>query len=124
MAVFSFMTLGLSCQNKAAFRSVDVKEFKEVIKDTSVIVVDVRTAEEFREGHIVGTDFNIDILQNDFSSKAAELLPKGSSLAIYCRSGNRSKTAADKLSEAGYKVVELAVGYRGWTTAGEETVKP
>lgn len=123
MAIFSFMTLGLSCQDKSSFKSVDVREFKEVIKDTSVILVDVRTSEEFHEGHIAGTDFNIDVLKGDFSAKAAELLPEGSSLAIYCRSGNRSKTAAEKLVKAGYKVTELSTGYRGWAGAGEEIIK-
>lgn len=105
---------GLSCQDKAGFRSVSVEEFAEVIADTSVVVLDVRTADEHYAGHIKGTTLNIDILKPNFDSLAVANINKGSTVALYCRSGNRSKRAASQLVSKGFKVIELATGYNGW----------
>ena len=75
-------------------------------------MLDVRTPEEHAEGHIQGTDFNIDMLSEGFTAEALAVLPKDRGVALYCRSGNRSKRAAQILAENGYTVVELAVGYK------------
>ena len=47
-------------------------------------------------------------------------LPKDKPVALYCRSGNRSKNAARILAEKGYQVLELGTGFRGWAAAGKE----
>ena len=117
---FSFWGLFGQTNN---FKIVDVNEFERVIKDTTVTVVDVRTAAEHAEGYIPGTDFNIDVLEDTYTKIATETLPKDKPVALYCRSGNRSKTAARILSEKGYEVIELGTGFRGWVAAGKETVK-
>ena len=106
--------LGLfSCNaQSASFRSVNAREFAEVISDSTVFVLDVRTAEEYAAGHI-GNAVNIDVLQDDFKEKAVARIPEGKTVALYCRSGNRSKKAANMLSGK-YKVVELATGWTGW----------
>ena len=100
------------------FRSLSVAEFKEYIADTAVVRLDVRTAEEYAEGHIAGA-VNLDVLQPDFKQKSKAVLPKGKTIALYCRSGKRSKKAARILSELHYKVVELDGGYLEWTKAGQ-----
>ena len=97
----------------ARFKTVDAKAFAEVIADTSVVVLDVRTAEEFQAGHIKGA-LNIDVLKSDFEKKATSEIPEGKTVALYCRSGNRSKKAANALASK-YKVIELGTGYIGWT---------
>lgn len=117
IAVLSFF--GVSCQAQEAFRSVDVAEFERAVADENFVVLDVRTPEEHAEGHIQGTDFNIDVLSEGFTAEALAVLPKDRSVALYCRSGNRSKRAAQILAENGYTVVELAVGYKGWVAAGK-----
>lgn len=117
IAVLSFV--GLSCQAQEAFRSVDVAEFERAVADENFVVLDVRTPEEHAEGHIAGTDFNIDVLSEGFTAEALAVLPKDRGVALYCRSGNRSKRAAQILAENGYTVVELAVGYKGWVAAGK-----
>ena len=114
------MTLGVSCQEKENFQSISVFEFKELIKDSSVIVIDVRTVDEYIESHIPDTDLNIDVLKDDFVEIINDKLPKKSTVAIYCRSGNRSKKAATQLSNAGHKVFELSTGIKGWISEGEE----
>ena len=114
-----FMFSGLFSQPRQAFRSVGVEEFEKAVADSTYTVLDVRMPVEYEEGHIPGTDYNIDVLENDFTKKALKKLPKDRPVALYCRSGNRSKTAARILSENGYEVLELATGYLGWTDAGK-----
>ena len=97
---------------KAQFRTVDAEEFAEIIADTSVVLLDVRTADEYREGHIKDA-LNIDVLKSDFEKKACSAIAEGKTVALYCRSGNRSKKAAAVLAGR-YKVIELGTGYNGW----------
>ena len=99
--------------DKEEVTEADAKAFAEVIADTSVVVLDVRTAEEFQAGHIKGA-LNIDVLKSDFEKKATSEIPEGKTIALYCRSGNRSKKAANALASK-YKVIELGTGYIGWT---------
>lgn len=117
---FSFFGLFGQTNN---FKIVDANEFEKFIKDTDVTVVDVRTPAEYAEGCIPGTDFNIDVLEDSYTKIAAETLPKDKPVALYCRSGNRSKTAARILADKGYEVVELGTGFRGWVAAGKKIVK-
>lgn len=114
MSLLTILTSCLFGQGKTTFNSVSVDEFKKIIADSTVILVDVRTPEEFQEGHIPNTKYNIDALDSKFLENATKLLPEGASVAIYCRSGNRSKAAAKKLAGAGYKVTELNAGYKAW----------
>ena len=122
--VMSFAFFGLFGQSKQTFRSVDVAEFEKALADTSYVVLDVRMPVEYAEGHIPGTDYNIDVLEDNFKQVALDKLPKNRPVALYCRSGNRSKSAARILSENGYEVLELATGYLGWIDAGKEIAKP
>ncbi len=113
----------LSCQSsKPGFRSVSVDDFQHLIADSSVIRLDVRTAKEFDEGHIPNA-VNIDVLQPDFLQKALPSLPRKRTIAVNCRSGKRSKKAAELLAKKGYKVVELDAGFNGWIEEGKEVTK-
>lgn len=120
--VMGFSFFGLFGQTNK-FKTVEVKEFDKFISDTSVVVLDVRTPAEYAEGHIPGTDFNIDVLESTYTKIATEKLPKDRPVALYCRSGNRSKKAAAILAEKGYMVVELGSGFRGWVAAGKKVEK-
>ena len=102
------------------FRTVDVAEFAKAVADTSYVVLDVRTPAEHAAGHIPGTHFNIDVLEDDYTDTVLKVLPKDKPVALYCRSGNRSKNAARILAEHGYRVLELGTGFRGWAAAGNE----
>lgn len=113
----------LSCQSsKPGFRSVSVDEFQHLIADSSVIRLDVRTSKEFDEGHIPNA-VNIDVLQPDFLHKVLSSLPRKRTIAVNCRSGKRSKKAAELLAKKGYKVVELDTGFNGWLEEGKEVTK-
>ena len=104
--------LFISCQAQTEFKSVDIDEFKTEISKSDVQLVDVRTAKEYSEGHIPGA-MNIDVNAPDFEEKI-KVLDKKENVAIYCRSGRRSKLAANKLTAAGYKVIELNTGFLSW----------
>ena len=117
---FSFWGL-LGQTNK--FKTVDVDDFAKFIIDTTVTLLDVRTPAEHAEGFIPGTHFNIDVLEDSYTKIATETLPKDKPVALYCRSGNRSKNAARILAEQGYEVVELGTGFRGWVAAGKKVNK-
>ena len=105
------LTVGASAQSDS-IKTVGAAEFANIIKSDSVILLDVRTAGEFADGHIDHA-LNIDVLQSDFKAKAATL-STGKIIAVYCRSGRRSMKAAGILAKAGYKVVNLRGGWLEW----------
>ena len=100
------------------FENTNVQGFAVLVADSNVVVLDVRTAAEFAEGHIQGANL-IDQGQSDFVEKAKAILPVGKKIAIYCRSGRRSANAAGKLADEGYKCVNLKGGIVAWKEAGK-----
>ena len=109
--------LGLnSACGQVNYENVDVNGFSTLIADTNVVVLDVRTASEYAEGHIQGAVL-IDQNQSDFVEKAKASLPQDKTIALYCRSGRRSANAAGKLAEVGYKCVNLKGGIIAWKDA-------
>jgi len=116
-------TLGLTTAcGQDNFENTDVQGFSELIADTNAVVLDVRTAAEFTEGHIKGAIL-IDQGQSDFVEKAKATLPIEKRIAVYCRSGRRSANAAGKLADVGYKCVNLKGGILAWKDAGMPVTK-
>ena len=113
--------LGCTAQQQK-FESLDADAFEQVIADTAVVRLDVRSVDEYASGHIAKA-INIDVMKDDFRTKATSMLPKYKTIALYCRSGRRSKKAAGILVENGYKVIELSSGISGWINAQKEIVK-
>lgn len=86
-------------------------EMMETEKD--YIILDVRTIEEYEEGHIPGA---ICVPNETIGENVIEELPdKGQIIFVYCRSGNRSKQAATKLAEQGYTNIYEFGGSIDWT---------
>jgi len=102
-----------------AFKSVRNAEFAEIIADSTVQLVDVRTPAEFAAGHIPKAK-NIDVRGENFESEAQTQLDKARRGALYCRSGARSKVAARTLAAKGYRVYELNKGFMNWNGARTE----
>ncbi|MBR1469149.1 MAG: rhodanese-like domain-containing protein [Prevotella sp.] len=111
--LLSFLGLATAC-GQQNFENKDVKGFAELVADSNVVVLDVRTAEEFGEGHL-DRALNIDVMQGDFLEKAKQILPADKKIAVYCRSGRRSANACAKLAAEGYQVVNLKGGILAWT---------
>ena len=114
--------LGLNTACGQNFDNYEVKEFAELIADSNVVILDVRKADEFAEGHIQGAIL-IDQFQSDFIELAKAKLPKDKKIAIYCRSGRRSANAASKLTDVGYKCVNLKGGILAWKEANMPVIK-
>lgn len=117
-----FLSSLFSCQQKGDYKSMNVEEFDSLIQNQDIQRLDVRTLAEYSEGHITRT-VNINVMDDSFASMADSLLQKDKPVALYCRSGKRSKKAADILSGKGYKVFELNKGFNAWQEAGKEIEK-
>ena len=98
--------------DKAAYQKISAEEAYEMMVSQEVVVVDVRTREEYDGGHIE----NAVLVPNEsIGSEMPEALPdKEATLLIYCRSGRRSKDAAQKLLELGYQNVFDFGGVIDW----------
>lgn len=115
-------TLGLNTACSQNFESMDVHQFSELIADSSVVILDVRTASEYAEGHIKGAVL-IDQFKSDFLEQARQRLPKDRTIAVYCRSGRRSANACGKLEAEGYKPINLKGGIMAWMKEGKPITK-
>lgn len=105
----------LSAQNLK--ENLTAKEFYTLIQknknNSSFILLDVRTKEEFLSGHIEKA-INIDISSSDFKDKIKKM-DKNKTYLIYCRSGRRSQSALMLMKESGFrKIAHLANGINEW----------
>ena len=108
---FLLISTLFSCQQpKADFKSLSVADFDSFIKADDV---------QRLEGHIPGA-VNINVLDDSFAAMADSTLQKERPVALYCRSGKRSKKAAEILSKRGYKVYELDKGFNAWQQEAKE----
>ena len=108
--------LGLTACGQENFENVDVEGFQKLINEPDIIVLDVRSAAEYAEGHIEGAIL-IDQGESDFMEQAKSKLDKERRIAVYCRSGRRSAIAAGWLAAEGYKCVNLKGGIMAWQNA-------
>ena len=94
------------------YQQISPQEAKEIMDtEENVIILDVRTQEEYDSGHIK----NAVCLPNEEISGEPEILPdKTQKILVYCRSGNRSKQAAGKLADMGYEKVLEFGGILDW----------
>ena len=112
-----------ACTHKEpAYKDLTSAQFEQFIKDTNVQLVDVRTLAEHMEGYIPGST-HLNVQDKDFASCADDLLDKKHPVAVYCRSGRRSRNAAELLSKKGYKVYNLDKGILHWMEEGREIEK-
>ena len=96
------------------YRQITAEEAANLMEsETGYIVLDVRTPEEYAGRHIPGA---INVPNETIGSTASEQLPDREQLIlIYCRSGNRSKQAADKLVALGYTNIVEFGGISSWS---------
>lgn len=101
------------------FTSVSTNEFEQLIQQPTMQLVDVRTTEEYINGHIAGA-VNMNVTDpSGFFAEQIETLDKNQPVAIYCRSGMRSKIAAREMAAIGLQVYELGGGIMDWLDHGK-----
>jgi len=119
---FLLLITYISCDDSKEYDSLSVEEFSTILQNEEPQLVDVRTGIEYSEGHIPGA-ININVLDESFEKHVDDLLQTDLPVAVYCRSGNRSKKAADLLVTKGYKVYELDGGITAWEKENKEIEK-
>lgn len=120
LSVLTFISCGSI--SKSENMDLNVSKFEEYINKNDVQLVDVRTQEEYVEGHLAKS-VNINVLDLKFEEKALSLLDKNKTIAVYCRSGKRSAAASTKLNKAGFKTINLLGGIISWREAAKPMVK-
>ena len=118
VALFASASLLAACGGSSgSITNLTVEEFASTIKDSSVVVLDVRTPEEFNSGHIAGA-VNIDFQSGNFEHEVLQL-DKSKTYAVYCRSGNRSGQATAIMADNGFSsLFNLSGGMNDWSAAG------
>lgn len=117
MIMCAIQVSGCGCGRNDSIVSVSVPAFEKEVKSDSVQLLDVRTPDEYADGHINGA-ININVQSDEFREIVSKKLSKDSTVFVYCRSGRRSLTAAEILIKLGYKVVNLKGGIIEWKEYG------
>lgn len=111
-----FIAGKLGGEDTATYTQISMEAARQIFEsdtDCSYIILDVRRADEFAEGHIPGA---IHVANESIGTEAPVELPdKNQVIYIYCRSGNRSKQAAEKLAALGYTNIIEFGGIMDWT---------
>ena len=116
------VTVAESGDQTIGFGLVSAEQAAALAVDDSITVIDVRTPEEFAEGHLAGATM-IDFYSDTFADQMAALDPDGTYL-LYCRSGNRSGQATALLSQLGFEqVYDIDGGVLAWDAAGLPLVR-
>lgn len=119
-----FLILSLTCtlivmagcskkDDKSTHTTISAKEAKKMMDENEdIIILDVRTEDEYQEGHIEGA---ILIPDNEITEKAEDILAdKSETILVYCRSGRRSANASKELSDLGYTNIYDFGGINDW----------
>ena len=123
LLLFPFVFAFISCQATGGAQGLKVDAFdKQLQANPGAQLVDVRTPEEFKTGHLKGAQ-NMDWNDNSFPAQAARL-DKNKPVYVYCLSGVRSSKAAAKLIDMGFlQVYKLDGGIEAWNAAKKPVEK-
>ncbi len=103
-------------------KHVKADEAAKLIAAGQLTILDIRTADEFSEGHLKGAK-NIDFLDGGFEAGVSKL-DKTATYLIHCQSGGRSTRSLEVFQKLGFKnLIHLDGGYGGWVAAGQAVEK-
>lgn len=117
--LFAAVVTAGTCSSCAAGSADDIPslppaEFaKQAVADTSAVIIDVRTPEEFASGHLKDARL-IDFKDTATFEKDIARLPKDKTYYVYCRSGRRSMMAAERMKRLGLKTIDMSGGIIAW----------
>ena len=118
--VLSVTTLTAQSNAKIEVNSTEVSAMLK--KNSKLIVLDVRTVDEFNEGHIKGA-VNMDVRQSDFQTKVNKL-DKNAKYIVHCRTNHRSTMAVEMMVKSGFKTIyQMMDGFSGWSANGLPVTK-
>ncbi len=119
-ALLAYNFFSNSDRNMDKSMNISPSEFKEKVKADPGVVIDVRTDEEYKNGHLAIADHQFNLLDGEFESKL-DSLNKSKTYYLYCRSGNRSGQAARLMKKNGFENVYNAGGFGDLAAEGLET---
>jgi rhodanese-related sulfurtransferase len=101
-------------ETKPAFVDLNIDQFKKMMNEPNVVILDVRTPQETAEGKIEGA-IEIDVLDASFDEKI-KALDKDKTYLVYCRSGKRSVKSCNAMADQGFNnLYNLLGGYNAWS---------
>lgn len=118
--VVAFIFLSKILNKGSASNTISAKQALVQIDEEPGIIIDVRTRGEYDAGHLAKTDYQYDLTSGEFEAKINSL-NKSKTYYLYCRSGNRSGTAAAIMKERGFTNVYNIGGYSALVRAGFES---
>lgn len=121
LLIIILMTFGVTNAQKLIQSSST--EINQVLsKNKNIVILDVRTSQEFSAGHLKAA-INIDIYQENFYSRI-DKLNKKNTYVVYCRTNNRSRVAVEYMKQKGFEAVyQMMDGFPGWVANNLPSVK-
>lgn len=111
-------------ETKPAVKNIKVADAAKLLAERKeVVVLDVRTPEEFKDGHLKGA-VNLNIQSPTFKEDVAKL-DKSKTYLVNCAAGGRSTRACNAMGDLGFKdALNLEGGFKAWSAAGQPVEKP
>ena len=122
LTAISFGTTGCSAQSDCIDTLVPQAFIEQAKADTTAIILDVRTPEEYKEEHLAGAR-QLDFLNTSVFDAGIKQLDNTHTYYVYCRSGKRSHHACMKMQKQGLKVFDMEGGILNWKKLGMPTTK-
>lgn len=120
-ATLAILALAIPLPAAEPPQPVKIEQAEKHLADGAQLL-DVRTQEEWNEGHLKGAKL-VPLTKEGFIEKARTTLDPKKPVVVYCKSGGRSARAAKQLRDAGFTVYDLAGGITAWTKAGKPVEK-
>lgn len=123
IVIIIITTFVLLSSESSQFNYLDTKTFNQNLSSNNYILLDIRTVDEFNEGHIKGAK-QIDYYQTQAFSDYLDTLDKSKKYLIYCRTGRRTGLALNLFKQKGFtNVSDLKGGYNSWLASDLPTEK-
>jgi phage shock protein E len=124
--IISSAVMSSSCsqaqdKSQAEKKTISVDSVKSSINKEGIVILDVRTPEEFSEGHVEGA-VNLNYRNPEFSSQL-DSLDKSKKYEVYCRTGNRSGESVKLLKAKGFDAIVVDGGFVEWESHGFPVIK-
>lgn len=120
--LFNFLSTNKNEAMDTAVQNVRAADFQQQLAERPGTIIDVRTQDEYDEGHLAETDQHLNLLNGDFEA-ALSSLDKDETYYLYCRSGNRSGQAARLMAKKGFENVYNIGGFQDLVDAGAKSKK-
>ena len=108
-------------QTTKPVKQIDIEQFDKLRQEKGHVVLDVRTAQEYTQGHVPGA-VNVDISDPQFKEKV-EALDKSKTYLVHCAKGVRSARAAKIMSPMGFDLLDYHGGFDEWKKSGKPVEK-